>query len=74
MYQNLSKVIVIVIAVYGLLHEISAIITWPLSAVSNMSGNRCESEDPGVASLIPAPSHTFVEIDYKIISMVSLHP
>ena len=30
MYQNLSKVIVIVIAVYGLLHEISAIITWPL--------------------------------------------
>ena len=72
MYQNLSKVIVIVIAVYGLLHEISAIITWPLSAVSNMSGNRCESEDPGVASLIPA--HTFVEIDYKIISMVSLHP
>ena len=42
--------------------------------VSNMSGNRCESEDPGVASLIPALSHTFVEIDYKIISMVSLHP
>ena len=25
--------------------------------------------DPGVASLIPARPHTFVEIDYEIISM-----
>ena len=30
--------------------------------------------DPGVASSIPARSHTFVEIDYKIISTVILHP
>ena len=30
--------------------------------------------DPGVASLIPAQSHTFVEIDHEIISMVSLLP
>ena len=30
--------------------------------------------DPGVASLIPARSHTFVEIDYEIISMVILLP
>ena len=28
--------------------------------------------DPGVASWIPARSHTFVEIDYKIISTVIL--
>ena len=28
--------------------------------------------DPGVASLIPARSHTFVEIDREIISMVIL--
>ena len=27
--------------------------------------------DPGVASLIPALSHTFVEIDHEITSMVS---
>ena len=26
--------------------------------------------DPGVASLIPARSHTFVEIDYEIFSTV----
>ena len=32
------------------------------------------TEDPGVASLIPARSHTFVEIDYEIISMVILLP
>ena len=30
--------------------------------------------DPGVASLIPAWSNTFVEIDHEIISAVILHP
>ena len=30
--------------------------------------------DPGVASLIPARSHTFVEIDHEIISKVILLP
>ena len=30
--------------------------------------------DPGVASLIPARSHTFMEIDYAIISTVILLP
>ena len=30
--------------------------------------------DPGVASLIPAWAHTFVEIDHEIISMVILLP
>ena len=30
--------------------------------------------DPGVASLIPARSHTFVVIDHEIISMVILPP
>ena len=30
--------------------------------------------DPGVASLIPARSHTFVEIDPEVISMIILLP
>ena len=30
--------------------------------------------DPGVASSIPARSHTFVEIDHEIISTVILFP
>ena len=30
--------------------------------------------DPGVASSIPARSHTFVEIDHELISMVILLP
>ena len=30
--------------------------------------------DPGVASLIPAWSHTFVEIDHEILSTVILLP
>ena len=30
--------------------------------------------DPGVASLIPSLSHTFMEIDHEIISMVILLP
>ena len=32
------------------------------------------SSDPGVASSIPARSHTFVEIDHEIISTVILLP
>ena len=30
--------------------------------------------DPGVASLIPAWSHTFVEIDHEIVSSVIILP
>ena len=30
--------------------------------------------DPGVATSIPARSHTFVEIDYEIISTIILLP
>ena len=44
--------------------------TGPHRAVGNMSDNRCcLTADPGVASLISAWSHTFVEIDHEIISM-----
>ena len=32
----------------------------------------CVTADPGVVSLIPAQPHTFVEIDYEIISTVFL--
>ena len=39
-----------------------------------MSGNRCETADPGVASSIPAWSHIFLEIDHEIISTVILLP
>ena len=35
-----------------------------------MQSVTCVTADPGVASSIPARSHTFVEIDHKIISMV----
>ena len=34
----------------------------------------CLLADPGVASSIPALSHTFVEIDHEIISTVILLP
>ena len=34
----------------------------------------CLTADPGVASSIPAQSHTFVEIDHEIISTVILLP
>ena len=34
----------------------------------------CLTADPGVVSSIPARSHTFLEIDHEIISMVILLP
>ena len=33
----------------------------------------CLTADPGVASLIPAWSHTFVEINHEIISLAIFH-
>ena len=39
-----------------------------------LATDACLTADPGVASLIPAQSHTFVEIDDEIISTVILLP
>ena len=39
-----------------------------------MAFNACLTADPGVGSLIPARSHTFVENDHEIISTVILLP
>ena len=39
-----------------------------------ISFNRSLTADEGVASLIPARSHTFLEIDHEIISTVILLP
>ena len=41
-------------------------------SVTCLLTDACLTADTGVASLIPARSHTFVEIDHEIISMVIL--
>ena len=49
--------------------------TGPRSAVVTcLSTDASLTADPGVTSSIPAWSHTFVEIDHDIISMVILIP
>ena len=42
--------------------------------VTCLATDACLTADPGVGSSIPPPSHTFVEIDYEIISTVILLP
>ena len=42
--------------------------------VTCLATDACLTADPGVASLIPARYHTFVEIDHEIISTVILLP
>ena len=37
-----------------------------------MTADMCLTADPGVASWIPARSHTFVEIDHEIILAILL--
>ena len=37
-------------------------------SVTRLATDACLTADPGVASSIPARSHTFVEIDHEIIS------
>ena len=39
-------------------------------SVTCLATDACLTADPGVASSIPARSHTFVEIDHEIISTV----
>ena len=43
-------------------------------SVTCLASDACLTADPGVASSIPARSHTFVEIDHEIISTVILLP
>ena len=43
-------------------------------SVMCLATDACLTADPGVASSIPARSHTFVEIDHEMISMVILLP
>ena len=45
-----------------------------LQSVTCLATDARLTADPGVASLIPAWSHTFVEIDHEIISTVFLLP
>ena len=48
---------------------------WPLPYFQQQHFEvTCLTADPGVTSLIPARSHTIVEIDHEIISMVILLP
>ena len=43
-----------------------------MQSITCLATDACVTADPGVASLIQAQSHTFVEIDPEIISMVIL--
>ena len=43
-------------------------------SVTCLATDACLTADPGVASSIPLWSHTFVEIDHEMISMVILLP
>ena len=46
----------------------------PTQSVTCLATDESLTADPGLASSIPAWSHTFVEIDYEIISVVILLP
>ena len=43
-------------------------------SVTCLASDACLTADPGVTSLIPVRSHTFVEIDHEILSTVILLP
>ena len=43
-------------------------------SVTCLATDACLTADPGVPSSIPAPYHTFVEINHEIISTVILLP
>ena len=43
-------------------------------SVTYLATDACLTSDPGVGSLIPVRSHTFVEIDHEMISTAILLP
>ena len=45
-----------------------------VQSVTCLTADMCLTADPGVTSLIPARSHTFVKIDHEIISTAILLP
>ena len=45
-----------------------------VQSVTCLATNANLNSDPGIANVIPARSHTFVEIDHEIISKVILLP
>ena len=45
-----------------------------VQSITCLATDACLTADPGVASLIPARSHTFLEFDNEIISTVILLP
>ena len=51
-----------------------SILGWVAQWVTCLATDASLTADPGVASLILAQSHTFVEIDHEIISTVILLP
>ena len=51
--------------------ELYHLMAGPQSAVCNVSGYRCVSDCRSRGS-IPTQSHTFIEIDHEIVSMVNL--
>ena len=45
-----------------------------LGRVTGLAVDTCFTIGPGIPSSIPACSHTFIEIDHEIISVVMKHP
>ena len=49
----------------------STCLNWQIrKSVTCLATDACLTADPGVASLIPVQSHTFIEIDHEMISTV----
>ena len=67
------KIQLILLNVYIVIHGLT-LLGRVAQSVTCLATDACLTADPGVASLIPARSHTFVEIDHEIISTVILLP
>ena len=56
------------------IHTVIGLLGRLAQSVTCLATDACLTAHPGVASSIPVRSHTFVEIDHEIISMVILLP
>ena len=74
-YSNLCQVLILILKYMLLQLLVDLVIPGRVAqSVTCLATDACLTADPGVASSIPARSHTFVEIDHEIISTVILLP
>ena len=74
MKKHIEKLVLAHLFLYQIFQPLCFLPGRVAQSVTCLATDACLTADPGVASLIPVRSHTFVEIYHEMISTVILLP